>query len=242
MDILSKNYLTSEIKMSDAIIKNPYLLLLLEHFGIALPLQDKSIDELCLDHNLNTKLFLTFANLYHSIQQEPNTPVSVDDTNSIVEYLKNCHKFYSEEIYPNILQTIQQMALINNYKEMALVHKFFIEYFNEVTEHLKYEEEVVFPYILDLYGVIKNKDQSGKHSSYSVMEYKDHHNDIQDKLNDLKNLLIKYLPEKNDQPLRRRLLLSLSELEYDLNIHSQIEDSILIPLVSKMESYLNQSR
>ncbi|MGC8803040.1 MAG: hypothetical protein ACP5PS_04610, partial [Bacteroidales bacterium] len=57
-------------------------------------------------------------------------------------------------------------------------------------------------------------------SEYSVEEYREHHDDIEEKLSDLKNLLIKYLPAREDQQARRRLLTHLFELESDLAIHS----------------------
>ena len=234
--------LTPDFKMSDVILNNPYLLLLLEHFGIEVPLQGRALSEVCKQNKVNIELFLTFANLYNDVHYTPKTPLTINDTLSIIDYLKNSHKFYSEEIYPNILSTIKQMAEVNDHKEMALVSKFFVDYFNEVREHLNYENTVVFPYILHLYKQIKDTSQTGEQTQYSVMEYKEHHNDIEEKLNDLKNLLIKYLPQKNDQTIRRKLLFLLSELEYDLNIHSKIEDMILIPLVSEMESNLNNSK
>lgn len=235
-------YLKPDLKMSDILLNNPYLLLLLEHFGIHIPVQDKSLKTICEENNLNTELFLVFANLYNGEQYTPIKPLSFHDTLSIITYLKNNHKFYSEEIYPNILSTIEHMAKANNHKEMALVPKFFVDYFNEVSAHLEYENSVVYPYVLDLYERINNPTQTKKETKYSVVNYKEHHNDIEEKLNDLKNLLIKYLPQKNDQQLRRTLILSLFELEYDLNIHSQIEELILIPLVAKMESHVKEAR
>ena len=235
-------YLTSDLKMSDVILNNPYLLLLLEHFGIDVPVQDKSLNTVCKENNLNTELFLTFANLYNGVKYTPQVPLSFSDTHAIINYLKKSHQYYSEEIYPNILNTIKQMAEVNSYKEMALVPKFFIDYFNEVAEHLEYENKIVHPYILNLYEQVKDLNFTGIQSNYSVLEYKEHHNDIEEKLNDLKNLLIKYLPQNNDQSLRRKLLFLLSELEYDLKIHSNIEDSILIPLVAQMESHLKKSK
>lgn len=116
---------------------------------------------------------------------------------------------------------------------MLMVDKFFNDYFIEVKEHLNYENEVVFPYALDL--INKNIKQKNKSDSFNVLVYKEHHDDIEEKLADLKNLLIKYLPQENDQQLRRNLLFCLFELELDLNIHSQIEDLILIPLLEKIE-------
>jgi regulator of cell morphogenesis and NO signaling len=233
-------HLSPDIKLSDLISYNPYVLLLLEHFNIQLPVQDKSIRLVCLDNNLNPELFLTFAHLYNGAMYKLQSPLSHNDIIAIVNYLKNSHKHYSEEIYPNILTTIQQMAGLNNAKEMALVPKFFVDYYNEVTEHFDYENKVVFPYVLELCEQLEHIQHVNFTTQYSVVEYREHHDDIEEKLNDLKNLLIKYLPQGNDQSVRRKLLFQLSELENDLNIHSQIEDLILIPLVAQIESQLKK--
>jgi regulator of cell morphogenesis and NO signaling len=145
-------------------------------------------------------------------------------------------------MYPDIRSIIKQMYELNNQKEMELVEKFFNDYFDEVTEHLKYEDEIAFPYMKSLHEHIVKQKPFDEPISYSVNEYKDHHNDIEEKLNDLKNLLVKYLPGKNDQKLRRRFFNSLIELEYDLNIHGKIEDMVLIPLVEEMELDLKKLR
>ena len=231
-------YITADLKMSDIIFNNPYLLHLAEHFGLNVPVMDKSVKKLCEENDLNPELFLTFANLYNGVKYIPKRPLTFRDILNIIKYLKNNHKFYTEEIYPNILHTIHQMTEINDHKEMALVPRFFLDYFNEVAEHLNYENDVVHPYVLSLYEQHNHPLPNHTQGNYSAKEYKEHHNDIEDKLNDLKNLLIKYLPYKNDQILRRKLILNLFELENDLNIHSQIEEMILIPLVSEMESQL----
>ena len=236
-----KIYFTPDLKICEIIPDNPYLLLFFEHFGITLPILDKTLETVCRENNLSIKLVITFANLFNGVTQANDPELSFDDTKAIILYLKNSHEFYSGEIYPEILNTIKQMAEVNDSSEMSLVKKFFTEYFSEVNEHLDYENDLVFPYVLDLYDQIKNGEHGEKRKEYSVVEYRDQHNDIEEKLEDLKKLLIKYLPQKNDRILRRKLLYSLFELEYDLIIHSQIEEFILIPLVEKMESYLNTS-
>ncbi len=236
-----KIYFTPDLKISEIIPDNPYLLLFFEHFGITLPVQDKSFEKVCEENGVSLRLALTFANLFNGTTQVSNPDLSFDDTKSIILYLKNSHEFYSEEIYPEIMSTIEQMAEVNDSREMNLVKKFFSDYFSEVNEHFDYENDVVFPYVLGLYDRIKEEDKGGESKEYSVVEYRDQHNDIEEKLDDLKKLLVKYLPEKNDRILRRKLLLSLFELDYDLKVHSEIEEFILIPLVEKMESYLSQS-
>jgi regulator of cell morphogenesis and NO signaling len=235
-------FLTPGLKMSEVIINNPYLVILLENFGISMPLHDKTVQTVCTENKLNTELFLILANLYNGLSYNPDIPLSFNDTSSIILFLKNSHQYYLQEIYPNILNVIEKLAEVNTVKEIDLVRKFFIGYFDEVREHLSYEDQVVFPYVLSLAGRMSDPAHTPEKSAYSVMEYKEHHNDIEEKLNDLKNLLIKYLPQKEDQILRRKLLFSLSELEYDLNIHAKIEDLILIPLVTEMENQVKKER
>ena len=41
-------HLSADMKISAVIINNPYLMLLLEHFGVALPLQEKSVNDVCI--------------------------------------------------------------------------------------------------------------------------------------------------------------------------------------------------
>ncbi|MDY0015439.1 MAG: hemerythrin domain-containing protein, partial [Bacteroidales bacterium] len=160
-----------------------------------------------------------------------------NDILNIVNYLKNCHTYYLNEKYPQIREYIQQIHTLNNHPEMVMIHDFFDTYFNEVKEHLVYENEVVFPYVLYLLNKNKCTDTP---ANYSVTEYREHHNDIEEKLYDLKNLLVKYLPIKDDQQIRRKLLFSLYELEYDLKIHSHIEIFLLIPLAEKIEQTHNK--
>lgn len=231
--------LTADTKLSDAVSANPFLLLLLEHFDIELPLQEKTIREISADYRISPDLLMTFANLYIDLHHGIDPHFSADDISAILRFLKNSHRYYSEEIYPEILNTIGEMSQPDNRQETVMIKKFFDEYFSEVKVHLDYENETVFPYILHLHERLSGKAGKGSVRNYSVAEYREHHDDIEEKLDDLKNLLIQYLPMKEGRLMRRKLLFRLFELEHDLKIHSRIEDYILIPLVASMEEQLN---
>ena len=231
----TKMFITPKMKTSDIIISNPYLILMLEHLEINMEVHEKTVEQICNENNIRIGLFLIIANLFNGFKPLPIMEYSSNDIQTIINYLKNSHQYYLEEKYPQIQDYIKQIYQVNNHPEILMIDKFFDNYFIEVTEHLDYENQVVFPYVLNLDNKLSQKNYEKKVSSYSVTEYREHHNDIEEKLTDLKNLLIKYLPHKGNQQLRRKLLFCLFELEYDLNIHSQIEDSILIPLVEKME-------
>lgn len=235
-------FIIPEMKIADIIIGNPYLLLMMEHLEINLEVREKTIEQICIESNINTDLFLTIANLFNGFKPTPLPEYSQQNIQTIISYLENSHQYYLKEKYPQIRQYIEEINKINNHAEILMLGKFFDKYFLEVSEHLDYEDDVVFPYVLNLSNLLLEKKSNNSLNTYSVTEYREHHDDIEEKLTDLKNLLIKYMPQKNDRQIRRKLLLCLFELEYDLNIHSQIEESILIPLVEKMEKLVRKMK
>ena len=231
-------YITPDLNIAEVVLDNPHLILLLEHFGIYVPLEEKTVREICTDNNLNIDVFLAFANLYNGVSYTTPVHFSFDQILPIIRFLKSSHKYYKEDKYPEIRLIIKQMYDNGNQKEIALLEKFCNDYFKELTQHLDYEDEVAFPYMNSLYAHIQSKKQFNAPVTYSVSDYKEHHDDIEEKLIDLKNLLIKYLPQKNDHQKRRKLFFNLFELEFDLNIHATIEEMILIPMVEQMEQSL----
>ncbi|HEX2968629.1 MAG TPA: hypothetical protein VHO46_05955 [Bacteroidales bacterium] len=236
-----KSYITHDIKIPEIISGNPFLILMLEHLEIGLGLQEKTISDLCKENNIDEGLFLTMINLYAGNTPSETVSYSPGVIGKIILYLRNSHQYYLEEKYPLIKSYIEEINSLNNgSREIKMIGMFFENYFREVSEHLDYENSIVFPYVTSLNDILNGKEDF-KAGNYSVKDYLEHHNDIEEKLEDLYNLLIRYIPQKNDGRLRRKLLFALFELEYDLKIHSMIEEKILIPLVEEMEFIRNSS-
>jgi len=226
--------ISKDTKMSDVILKNHLNILVLERFEIALGFKNKTIEDICKGV-INIEVFLTILNLYNNSPYTPKSSFGNNDIQQIIKFLKNSHIYYLEEKYPKISSNIELMIKKNNNPEIAMVRHFFDEYKNEVIEHIEYENKIGFPYILSLFDK-ENTSSDKNERTYSVNDFKEHHDDIEDKLADLKNLLIKYLPQKLDKIERRQILFDLFELEHDLRIHTEIEDTILIPLIERIEN------
>ncbi len=227
-----KTYITPDVRMSDLIVENSSLLLLLEHFEVDFAVKDKTVEQICNENKIDIPVFLVFGNLYNGFYPDENEINALVDISTIIRFLKNSHRFYKHDKYPELKYFINQLHEKHDTEDILLIEKFFNDYFEEVLEHLDYEESVAFPYICRL---IDEGKMAGK-NNFSANEYSDHHTDIETKLTDLKNLLLKHISLKNDFSLRRKFLFSLFELEFDLNIHSIIEDKILLPLVGKIET------
>jgi regulator of cell morphogenesis and NO signaling len=226
-----KTYIKGDMSMADLLLENPALLLFLEHFGIDFAVQDKTVDHICREQALPAHLFLTLANIYNGFQPHQGEIGDTRDITLILRFLKSSHDYYKNDKYLEIKGYIAELQRRSDSREMLLLEEFFMEYFTEVLEHLRYEDEVAFPYFQSL---TEPSARTGD-AQFSVSEYREHHTDIESALADLKQLLFRHVSVKGALPLRRRLLIALLELEFDLHVHSLIEDSILLPLVELAE-------
>ena len=132
--------------------------------------------------------------------------------------------------FPAIHNSIHSLVKKLDEVSRKLIDKFYDDYDNEVTSHFRYEEEIVFPYIESLTsGGVEER------GCYCISQFGHNHSNINEKLNDLKNIIIKYLGEEYSSPLRFELLADIYRIEKDLQKHSLIENRLLVPLVEKLE-------
>lgn len=222
-------------KMLDVINANPYVMIMLEHFRTDITVHKKTAGEIAKEYGISDNLFFTFVNLYNGNGFSKSNKMDFKDVDTIILFLKNTHKYYLKDKFPELKKLITKFIKSDNKELHSLIRKFFLEYYNEVKEHLNYEDEIFFSYINSLTQKLKDRDNGGRRKKYSSADFVKHHNNIEDKLLDLKNILLQYIPDKSDNITRRKILLNIFELDYDLKIHTFIEDNILVPLVIRIE-------
>lgn len=226
---------SADNKLADVIQVHPPLLSVLSHFGIRLGFGDGTVEEVCLKYGINTRFFLIVCNVYAFGHYRPEE----DDILSIgleelIGYLTASHGYYRDEELPEITEHLERMGECCDGRHMKIIKTFFDEYRREVLNHFDYEEYTVFPYIS---GLLKGDHVDG----YDINRYEDNHDNIEEKLNDLKNIIIKYLPETCASKERNRMLYRIFLFENDLNRHALIEEKILIPYVRQIEK-INEKR
>ena len=227
--------ITGTFKISDIVFDNPRILLVLEHLGIKLGFDEKSVDMVCAEYALNKKLFLTFVNLYCCKDEITVDARKFDakDLETILLFLKNSHIFFLDEKIPKLKKLINRKIKNSPREKYSLMIKKFIDdYSAEVFAHMDQEDKIVFPYVESLLK------QNRRNEKYSMKQFKKHHTNIEVKLIDLKNLLIKYVSPDYDSIVRRKILFELFNLERDINIHDHIENHLLIPIAERLENDL----
>lgn len=228
-------------KVADLIHADVFSLSILERLNIPLGFGDININELCDKHNLNKDLFIDILQLFlyghlpeRSIRTEENIP-------ELVNYLKITHKYYLEIKIPQIENLINKIELleIDRQQEINILKKFFENYKIEFYNHLENEEKIVFPYIIELFNLQNENELTTntieKISKYSISDFEKEHDNLEEKLNDLKNIIIKYLKPFKSREHIHQILILLFELEKDVYEHAQLEDLILVPIVQIIE-------
>ncbi len=217
-------------KMRDLVSNNSSLILVMGRFGIPLGFGDKSVREVCRAYGVDENTFLEVVNFVF------NRKYSYESLSlpSLIGYLKQAHEYYLEFNLPNIRRKLIEAIDCSGKNELALlILKFYDEYVAEVKKHMEYENEVVFTYVEQL-------SQGYLNRNFSISTFVGKHAPIEYKLNELKDIIIRYYPEKNNY-LLNAVLLDIILCEQDLSIHCGIEDQLFVPAVRLIEQQLQKS-
>ncbi|MRT94492.1 hypothetical protein [Ancylomarina sp. 16SWW S1-10-2] len=238
--------ITKDMKMADVIQMNYMLIPVIHRFGINLGFGDKTVKEICEETQVDLNFFLQLVNTYHDKDYFPKEELQSIPSKDLVAYLKMTHSCYLNDKLSEIEDLIValQHTESEDKKYILLIKDFYEAYKNEMTEHIIHEEEVVFPYVLAVEeicktGVISEKNQK-IYDSFSILKYQDVHDDVEEKLMDLRIIMIKYLTPPLDASLYHKIIQTLFILEQDLSYHSRIENKVLIPKIVGMEKIISE--
>lgn len=218
-------------KLRDLIRDNSSLLMVMSRFGISLGFGDKTVKEICEAQDVDTATFLAVAN-FISHRDEDFTTLSLG---SLIEYLKRAHNYFLDYNLPTIRRRLIEAIDCSGVDDVAfLILKFYDEYVTEVRRHMEYENETVFSYVDELL-------QNRLSEKYAIATFADKHNHIEAKLNELKDIIIRYYPEKENDMLNS-VLFDIINCEQDLDSHCQVEDRLFVPAVEQLESDLETNK
>lgn len=215
-------------KMYDLIAADYSMLLVMHRFGIALGIGEKTIKEVCKQNNVHCPTFLTVVNFLLDdslLQPDAGRNIAIAP---LMKYLQRSHDYFLNFRLPQIRCQLQEALADDSPCDVSFVIlRFFDEYAGEVNKHMSYEEKTVFPYVQHLL-------EGRKEARYNIGIFRKRHDQIDSKLSELKNILIKYYPGAGNN-LLTDVLFNILSCEKDLASHCKMEDYLLTPAILELE-------
>jgi len=200
------------------------ILMAMSNFEIPLGFGENTVKEVCDAQNIDTDTFLTVVNFING------NPFEIERVSlpTLMSYLRNAHSYFLELKLPLIRKNLIDSLDYSGGDDFSLVvMRFYDEYVTEVKKHMEHENNTVFTYTDHLL-------EGHKDSEYNIDSYSKKHSHFE-KLKELKDLIIRYYPNKDNSRLYS-VLYDIIVCENDLNSHCMIEDELFIPCVKKLES------
>lgn len=217
-----------------SIIRDNYTILQsLGSFGISLGFGDKTVREVCEEQDVDTYTFLAVVNFTINgyLDHENADRLSIP---TLMHYLRASHEYFLRFQLPFIRrELVDALDESNNLSQLIL--KLYDEYAQSIRTHMKYEEKTVFPYV-------ENLLEGNANGNYDIETFSKHHSQTDQKLRELKQIIIKYLP--SDGLRNNQLSATLYDIynnEEWLTLHANVEDEIFIPAIRKLEQRSRQS-
>jgi regulator of cell morphogenesis and NO signaling len=167
------------------------------------------------------------------------------DLSFLADYIVHIHHAYLRSTLPTALETIRQFAdghkkKFTNLPELVVVFSSLVK---ELLSHIKYEEEIIFPYIKQIAHAHKANESYAsllvRTLSKPVEEVMNHeHKFVEDSLARIRELTEKYQFPAEACTSHKVSFLTLQDLESDILQHLHLENDILFPRAIKMEKEL----
>ena len=218
--------------MIDLISDNYTMLQGLGAFGIRLGFGDKTMEEVCKEQGVDSYTFLAVVNFIINGYAPKDSDDRID-VETILGYLRASHRFFLDFQLPSIREKLKATLCQDDSMSTLILH-LYDEYAHDIQKHMRYEEKTLFPYV----EALLRGEQT---SRYNVGIFSKNHSDTTGKFQELKSIIIKYLPQDNlsNNKLTDTLYDIYNNEEWLCN-HSNVEDCIFVPAIRLLEKKVKE--
>lgn len=222
-------YYSENTRMCDIISREPALLQVLTRFGIPLGVGDKTVAEVCAQHEVDVPTFLALVNFPNDQELVSIQYTDKVSVRALVSYLKQAHNYFLDFQLPNIRRKLLEAIDCSKSGDVAyMILRFYDDYMGEVRRHMQHENRKIFTYVE---GLMQGKRQEG----FCISQFAKSHTGIDHKLQELKNIIIKYYTPTGHYDRLNSVLFDIFNCEADLHTHCQVEDKLFVPAVMLLE-------
>lgn len=189
----------------------------------------KSLDEACREVKIDKDNILDQLGSLNDVPVIYSLNYKAWEPGFLSDYIVNTHHLFVRKNLPELVFYTQKIASVHgeHHPELAEVASLFLQINNELLQHLKNEEEVLFPAIKEVVTI--NSEKSKKVIVSEIERMVGEHEFAGSAMDTINKITDRYkVPEDGCNTYRVAFGL-LKQFEDDLHIHVHLENNILFP-------------
>ncbi len=194
----------------------------------------RTLKEVCDERSINTDEILSELNAASCAVNSRQMPFTEMTAEQLVNHILVKHHFYVKQALPRIQNHIQKVASKHGelFPYMEEVSELFYKVNEDMTDHMRKEELVLFPRIRQIEHALSRNGSAGITDLFisgpiQVMEME--HDRAGDLMYRIRALTANYAAPEKACTTFRVCLAELKEFEEDLHEHVHLENNILFP-------------
>lgn len=163
----------------------------------------------------------------------------------LVDYIVNNHHQYVLDKLPELEQYMTKVHKVHgeSYDFLGELAKKFDMLKDEMTMHMKKEEQILFPYVKQLEAALENQKELDYEffdtARGPIAALTAEHDEAGNLMKDMAELTNNFAPPEGACTTFRVLYQNLSAFQDDLHKHVHLENNILFPKITEVEKTLN---
>lgn len=202
---------------------------------------NRTVTEVCEKQNIDADTLL--ENVLQVVQSENSGTIDFNSwpLDLLADYIEKTHHRYVEEKTNVLLPFLDKLCKVHgaNHPELFKINELFIGCAGELSQHMKKEELVLFPFVKRM---VKTKESDGilfqpsfgTVSNPIAMMMHEHDNEGE-RFREIAALTDNYTPPADACTTYRVTFAMLKEFEADLHKHIHLENNILFPKAVALE-------
>ena len=206
---------------------------------------NRPLANVCEKNGIAVDEILDKLNIAVSKEVNPSIDYKSWPLDLLATYIERTHHKYVEEKIPVLHQFLAKLCKVHGerHPELLEVNDLFIAVSNELAQHMKKEELILFPRIKKLVQQQENKTPlepahfGTVQNPISMMEHE--HDNAGEIFRTIAKLTDNYTPPADACNTYKVTFSMLDEFEKDLHLHIHLENNILFPGAIKLEQALS---
>lgn len=193
----------------------------------------KNINDSCEELGINSEELLEKLAMLDSSPPSATQNYKEWDPAFLCDYIVNTHHIYVRRSLPELVHYTQKISMVHGdtHPELIEVADLFSQINKELLQHMKNEEEVLFPAIKDVLST--GSKSKGEKIVTEIERLSGEHEFAGGAMDKIKVLTKSYLLPADSCNSYKVTFKLLEEFEDDLHIHVHLENNILFPKAIK---------